>query len=92
VAGARSPAVCRVMRRRACASVLLALLCVGSAGARTGIEELKARTVLDDYESNIVHGYNIVMDTPRYAPRYAGNRLSCTNCHLGGVPSPTHCP
>jgi thiosulfate dehydrogenase len=87
-AGAPSPAACNALRRRAGATALLALLCSGTAGARTGIEELKARTVLDDYESNIVHGYSIVMDTPRYAPRYAGNRLSCTNCHLeaGTVP------
>lgn len=87
-AGVPGPAACAAVRRRAGATALLALLCTGTAGARTGIEELKARTVLDDYESNIVHGYNIVTDTPRYAPRYAGNRLSCTNCHLkaGTVP------
>ncbi|MFN0316193.1 MAG: c-type cytochrome [Burkholderiales bacterium] len=48
------------------------------------MDELKARGFLDDYESNIVHGYNIVMDTPRYAARYAGNQLSCTHCHLKG--------
>lgn len=87
-AGVPGPAASAAVRRRAGATALLALLCTGTAGARTGIEELKARTVLDDYESNIVHGYNIVTDTPRYAPRYAGNRLSCTNCHLkaGSVP------
>ena len=55
-----------------------------SAMARPTIEELKARAVLDDYESNVVFGYNIVMDTLRYSPRYAGGRLSCTNCHLKG--------
>ena len=48
------------------------------------MEELKARAVLDDYESNIVFGYNIVMETNRYAGRYAGNALSCTSCHLKG--------
>jgi thiosulfate dehydrogenase len=90
--GALGPAACNGTGRRAGAWLLLALLCAGPAAARTGIEELKARTVLDDYESNIVHGYNIVMDTPRYAPRYAGNRLSCTNCHLGGGTRPDALP
>ena len=27
-------------------------------------------------------GQNIFQDTPRYAPGYAGNTLSCRNCHL----------
>jgi thiosulfate dehydrogenase len=27
-------------------------------------------------------GLNIFRDTPRYASRYAGNKLSCSNCHL----------
>ena len=54
------------------------------AMARPTIEELKARAVLDDYESNVVFGYNIVMETNRYAGRYTGSRLNCTSCHLKG--------
>lgn len=27
-------------------------------------------------------GLNIFRDTPRYAPKYAGNKLSCADCHL----------
>ena len=57
-------------------------------GARPTIEELQSRGFLDDYESNILYGYNIIMDTPRHAARYAGNRLSCTNCHLKGGTQP----
>jgi thiosulfate dehydrogenase len=60
--------------------------------ARPTIEELKARTTLDDYESNVVYGYNIVMDTGRYAARYAGNRLRCSNCHLKGGTTPDALP
>jgi thiosulfate dehydrogenase len=60
--------------------------------ARPTIEELKARSFLDDYDSNIVYGYNIVMQTERYASRYAGNRLSCTNCHLNGGTKPNALP
>ncbi len=63
-----------------------------AAGARPTIEELKARPVLDDYESNIVYGYNIVMETQRYAPRYVGSRLNCTNCHLKGGTQPEGFP
>lgn len=29
-------------------------------------------------------GYRIFMDTPKHAPQYSGNDLSCTNCHLNG--------
>ncbi len=60
--------------------------------ARPTIEELKARAVLDDYESNVVFGYNIVMETNRYAGRYAGSRLSCTSCHLKGGTQPNAFP
>jgi len=73
-------------------SRLLVLLLLAGASvlshSRPTIEELKSRSVLDDYESNVVYGYNIVMDTPRHAPRYSGNRLSCTNCHLKGGTTP----
>lgn len=46
------------------------------------IEELKTREYLDDYQSNVLYGYNIIKDTKKYAKRYAGNDLSCTSCHL----------
>jgi thiosulfate dehydrogenase len=59
---------------------------------RPTIEELKARRFLDDYESNVVFGYNIVMKTERYARRYTGNRLRCTSCHLKGGTQPDGFP
>ena len=70
----------------------LALICSFTASARPTIEELKARSFLDDYESNIVYGYNIVMETERYGARYTGNRLRCTNCHLQGGTQPDAYP
>ncbi|MGH8629500.1 MAG: c-type cytochrome, partial [Burkholderiales bacterium] len=63
-----------------------------SALARPTIEELRTRAVLDDYEANVVFGYNIVMETNRYAARYAGNALSCTSCHLKGGTQPDGFP
>lgn len=30
----------------------------------------------------IQHGYQIVRETPKYAARYVGNTLSCSNCHM----------
>ncbi len=68
--------------RTAC--LVATICCALSVHARPTIEELKARDFLDDYESNIVFGYDIVMQTERYAARYVGNRLRCTNCHLNG--------
>jgi thiosulfate dehydrogenase len=64
---------------------ILFLVCFASS-ALSGptIEELKGRAVLDDYEGNVVFGYNIVMDTNRYAGRYSGNGLRCSSCHLKG--------
>jgi len=68
------------------------LLGCAAAFARPTIEELKGRAVLDDYEANVVFGYNIVMQTNRYASRYAGNGLNCTNCHLQGGTRPDGFP
>ena len=48
--------------------------------------------MLDDYEANIVFGYNIVMETSKYAGRYAGSSLSCTSCHLRGGTQPDGFP
>ncbi len=48
------------------------------------IEQLLNEPYLDDYYSNVVFGYNIVMNTQRHASRYVGNKLNCTNCHLEG--------
>ena len=66
--------------------------CSAAALARPTIEELQARDFLDDYESNIVYGYNIVMETEKYAARYVGNKLRCTNCHLSGGTVPDAFP
>ena len=76
----------------ACLIGLLLAAGAPAAAARPTIEELRARAVLDDYESNIVFGYNIVVDTRRYAPRYAGGRLSCTSCHLNAGTQPDGLP
>jgi len=74
------------------ACLALVLSCSVTAIAQPTIEELKARDFLDDYESNIVYGYNIVMETERYAARYVGNGLRCTNCHMYGGTKPDALP
>ena len=51
------------------------------AGKLPTIESLKKRTVLDDYYSNVIFGYNIINDTQAFASRYVGNKLNCTDCH-----------
>jgi thiosulfate dehydrogenase len=71
---------------------LVLLGCSSAALAGPTIEELKARAVLDDYESNVVLGYNIVMETNRYAGRYAGSGLVCASCHLRGGTQPDGFP
>jgi thiosulfate dehydrogenase len=79
--------------RRGTLAALAAILSVSvPAIARPTIDELKARSYLDDYESNIVFGYDIVMQTERYAARYVGNRLRCTDCHLNGGTKPDALP
>lgn len=38
-----------------------------------------------DIRDSVMRGYRLIMNTPFYAPNYAKNQLSCTNCHfLGG--------
>lgn len=46
----------------------------------------------DKYGSLVRLGYRIVTDTPRNAPRYSGNRLSCTHCHLDAGRKPNAAP
>ncbi len=46
------------------------------------VEELLTRPFLDDHLANVVYGFRIVTQTGRYAGRYAGNDLTCANCHL----------
>ncbi len=29
-------------------------------------------------------GYHLILNTPKYASQYVGDRLSCTNCHFAG--------
>ena len=35
-----------------------------------------------DIRDAVTLGYNIMMDTPRYAPQYVGNKMKCRNCHF----------
>lgn len=37
-----------------------------------------------DIRDAVVLGYNIMLDTAKYAPAYTGNSLSCSNCHFNG--------
>lgn len=34
--------------------------------------------------TQVMEGYRIVIDTPRYAKEYTGDKLSCRNCHFEG--------
>jgi len=82
-----------MIRFRLAAALLLVLSsCAVPANARPSIEELRQRAVLDDYEANVLFGHDIVMDSNRHAPRYAGNGLSCTSCHLDGGTRPDAFP
>lgn len=35
-----------------------------------------------DIRDAVMLGYNILMDTQKYAPRYVGNKMKCRNCHF----------
>ncbi|MGH9524678.1 MAG: c-type cytochrome [Terriglobales bacterium] len=37
-----------------------------------------------DIRDAVMMGYNIMLDTAKYAPAYTGNGLSCSNCHFNG--------
>jgi thiosulfate dehydrogenase len=96
-AGPRLRGVARIesVKKNTLAIVGLCTALLSGAGialARPTIDELKARPVLDDYEANIVFGYDIVMETGKHAGRYAGNALNCTSCHLKGGTQPHGIP
>lgn len=61
-------------------------LLAGAAGA--GETPLPA----DQYGDLVRLGRNIVVDTPGYAGRYVGNKLSCANCHLDAGTKPNAAP
>ena len=38
----------------------------------------------DPVRAAVMRGYNIILETKKYLPQYAGDRVSCTNCHFSG--------
>jgi thiosulfate dehydrogenase len=45
--------------------------------------EQKLAALPQDPASDLLRlGYRLFVDTPKYAPQYSGNALSCGNCHL----------
>ena len=84
-------------RARAWQAVLLALLLVASASAPDAYaagpalkwiaDQHHATPDLDSlpadkYGDLVRLGHRLFTDTPKYAPRFANNALSCGNCHL----------
>lgn len=57
---------------RICAAAWLAMASACQAAAPAA----------DQYGDLVRLGKNIFINTPQFAARYVGNRLSCTNCHL----------
>ena len=35
-----------------------------------------------DIRDAVMLGYNILMDTQKYAPQFVGNKMNCRNCHF----------
>lgn len=64
--------------------VICAVLLLTSVVAVAGAQYDAAAVPSDQYGDLVRLGRNIFVDTPRYAARYTGNKLSCTNCHLDG--------
>lgn len=31
---------------------------------------------------SVIRGYHLVLETPKHAPNYVGDKISCTNCHF----------
>ncbi len=67
--------------------VLAAAFCVAAAGCRSRTEPAQAHgggltAAAGDMPELARQGKLIFDQTPRYAPKYTGNRLSCNDCHL----------
>ncbi|MDP3517572.1 MAG: c-type cytochrome [Pseudohongiella sp.] len=64
------------------AAVLIAPSKALAQNGQPSIQQLLEEPFLDDYYSNVVYGYEIIIDTQKNASRYVGNALNCSNCHL----------
>ncbi len=80
-------------RRRFATFALLAALPVALLAA-TPLQLPQALRELphDKYAELVAQGYRMFVATPTYAPRYAGNALSCSNCHLDAGTRPHASP
>ena len=47
---------------------------------------------LDKFGDQVRYGRNIFINTTEYAARYVGNKLNCSNCHLGEGRKPHSAP
>ena len=37
-----------------------------------------------EIHKQVMNGYRIFIETPKYAPHYTGDKLTCNSCHIGG--------
>jgi thiosulfate dehydrogenase len=63
--------------------LLLAAAALVPSSAPIGTAAVRVRDpAKENAPEAVLRGYRIFLDTPRYAPRFAGNALSCGSCHL----------
>lgn len=72
------------------ALILGAFLAFIFFGRNGGVTEKTSFALLDpeiapaEIKPLVMEGYHIILNTPKHAPEYAGDKLSCTNCHFSG--------
>lgn len=60
-------------------------LVLAQAHTLYSIELVDPEQAPPDIRASVMRGYRLMMNTPFYAPEFAKDQLSCTNCHfLGG--------
>ncbi|MBV8063864.1 MAG: c-type cytochrome [Nevskia sp.] len=60
--------------------------------APAALEQKLAALPQDPADQLLRRGYHLFIDTPRYAPGYSGNALTCANCHLDAGQRPGASP
>ena len=57
---------------------------VGTETGRSAFNQPSLESAPADIKDAVMLGYNIMMNTAKYAGGYTGNKLTCSNCHFKG--------
>lgn len=54
------------------------------SNSNPGVELLDPEMAPADIKPLVMQGFNIMLETKKYVPEYAGDKINCANCHFNG--------